>query len=252
MMHFNIIRNNYGLLQEAQKGNSGKTPIYTRKVNRFLGRILASFLVETQLTPNGVSIISIAFTLAGLVGLIVLKPSIPVALLVTLLLLAGYALDSSDGQLARLRGAQCPRGEWLDHVIDAFKMVAIHWSALIFLLKNVEENYILIFLTVFIFQSFSIVIYFSGILKSKIRTPDRGSGNGGKVVDPSFVRDAALIFLDYGLLCMIFVFTFNPNLFFTCYVMLMSLFATISVYSLIKSFLSMPGPVCSHSATEGV
>ncbi|MEP9373748.1 CDP-alcohol phosphatidyltransferase family protein [Mesorhizobium sp. KR1-2] len=252
MVNLYKIRNNYELLIHAQKRSDGGAPIYTRRVNRFFGRFLAALLAETQLTPNAVSIMSIALTLTGLVGLIALKPSIPVALLVTLLLLAGYALDSSDGQLARLRGAQCPRGEWLDHVIDAFKMVAVHWSALIFLLKNVEENYILIFSTVFIFQSFSSVIYFSGILKSKIRTPDRGSGDGLKVVEPSFVRDTALIFLDYGVLCMIFVFSFNPNLFIICYVILMLLFVTFSIYSLVKAFLSMPGPVYSLNGREGV
>ena len=43
----------------------------------------------------------------------------------------GYALDSADGQLARLRGGGSLTGEWLDHVIDSFKISTLHLAVLV-------------------------------------------------------------------------------------------------------------------------
>ena len=40
-------------------------------------------------------------------------------------LVLGYALDSADGQVARLTGSGGPAGEWLDHMVDAVKVVAL-------------------------------------------------------------------------------------------------------------------------------
>ena len=41
-------------------------------------------------------------------------------------MLLGYALDSADGQLARLTGTSGPSGEYLDHVTDAVRQPATH------------------------------------------------------------------------------------------------------------------------------
>lgn len=38
----------------------------------------------------------------------------------------GYALDSADGQVARLLGGGSAAGEWLDHVVDSIKMGGVH------------------------------------------------------------------------------------------------------------------------------
>ncbi len=42
-----------------------------------------------------------------------------------LMLLIGYAFDSADGQLSRLTGRSSPAGEWLDHMVDATKVVSM-------------------------------------------------------------------------------------------------------------------------------
>ena len=49
----------------------------------------------------------------------------------SLLLATGYALDSADGQLARLKGGGRPAGEWLDHTVDMAKTVMLHGAVLI-------------------------------------------------------------------------------------------------------------------------
>jgi phosphatidylglycerophosphate synthase len=49
-----------------------------------------------------------------------------VAVSVTVLLQLGFAFDAADGQLARLTGTGSPAGEWLDHVVDAARILVLH------------------------------------------------------------------------------------------------------------------------------
>ncbi|OAX67752.1 hypothetical protein A5N15_01010 [Rothia kristinae] len=48
------------------------------------------------------------------------------AVIAALLFALGYAMDSADGQVARVTGASSPGGEWLDHVVDSVRVPAIH------------------------------------------------------------------------------------------------------------------------------
>src|SRR5699024_8310762 len=48
--------------------------------------------------------------------------------LAAVLLALGYALDSADGQLARLQQTSSLQGEWLDHTLDAVRMPTVHLS----------------------------------------------------------------------------------------------------------------------------
>ena len=68
------------------------------------------------MTPNQVTVLSAVATGAGLVLLVSGEPSPLRAAGVTVLLILGFALDSADGQVARLTGGGSPSGEWLDHV----------------------------------------------------------------------------------------------------------------------------------------
>src|SRR5206468_3735903 len=107
-------------LAGAQKSNRGAAG-YSRWVNRRLGRQIAAVAYLRGLTPNQVSAISAVFTFAAIASLAVFRPDWLLAVLATVALLTGYAFDSADGQLARLRGGGSPAGEWLDHVLDALK-----------------------------------------------------------------------------------------------------------------------------------
>src|SRR5215212_1921607 len=90
-------------LQRAQKSKRG-APAYSLYINRPLGRVLAAAAFGARLTPNQVTAISAVCTFAGLVVL-ALAPAQPlVGFGVAALLVLGYALDSADGQLARLTG----------------------------------------------------------------------------------------------------------------------------------------------------
>ena len=112
----------YRQLARAQKGHARGAPAYSVYVNRRLGRVLAAVAFRLGLTPNQVSIISAVHSFAA-IALIAFAPvTVPLGLLIALLLVLGYAWDSADGQVARLRGGGSPQGEWLDHFIDTLKI----------------------------------------------------------------------------------------------------------------------------------
>lgn len=119
-----------GDLRAAGKPNYG-APAYSRWVNRPLGRRLAAAASVTGLQPNQVTSVSALASLVGVVLIAVPPPSIAVGVVIVVALLLGYALDSADGQLARLRGTSSPAGEWLDHIVDTAKVVLVHGAVLI-------------------------------------------------------------------------------------------------------------------------
>ncbi|WP_279581122.1 CDP-alcohol phosphatidyltransferase family protein [Fodinicola feengrottensis] len=118
-------------LPAAQKSAKG-APAYSRFVNRKLGRYLAAFAYRVRMSPNQVTIISALFSFAAIAMIALVRPSLPMGIAVCLLLLViGYALDSADGQLARLTGRGSRAGEWLDHFVDSAKIVTLHAAVLV-------------------------------------------------------------------------------------------------------------------------
>lgn len=113
-------------LAAAQKGKASGAPLYSVTVNRPVGRVLAAVCFRAGLTPNQVTGISAVCSALGVTLLLVLGPSWGTGIAVWFLLALGYAFDSADGQVARLRGGGSPAGEWLDHVVDCVKINAVH------------------------------------------------------------------------------------------------------------------------------
>ena len=122
-------------LTAAQKTNRN-APAYSRWVNRPLGRVFAASAYKLGLSPNAISLISAAFTFTGIVLIATSVPSVWLGLLIAVLLVLGYALDSADGQVARLRGGGSLAGEWLDHVLDAFKTTSFHLAVAVMWYRN--------------------------------------------------------------------------------------------------------------------
>lgn len=122
----------HATLRNAQKTAFG-APAYSRWVNRPLGRVLAAAAYRLGMTPNGVTAVSAAFTYSAIALLALVEPSAALSATIALMLLLGYALDSADGQLARLTRSGRPSGEWLDHVVDMGKTcllsgaIAVSW-----------------------------------------------------------------------------------------------------------------------------
>ncbi len=117
-------------LGAAQKGATG-APAYSRFVNRPLGRLFAALAFHAGLTPNAVTGLSATATATGIALLVLVPPSLVSGFAVAGCLVLGYGLDAADGQLARLRGGGSPAGEWLDHMVDAVKLLSLHLTVLV-------------------------------------------------------------------------------------------------------------------------
>ena len=121
----------------AGKSNRG-APGYSRWINRPAGRQLAIIAFRLGLSPNQVTILSGLTSLAGIAVLAIAPATVPVGFLVAFLLALAYALDSADGQVARMQGGGSRTGEWLDHVIDCLKISALHMAVLVAWYRSYE------------------------------------------------------------------------------------------------------------------
>lgn len=129
----------YRALALRQKTGSG-VPFYTRVINRRLGRLIAAAASPLRVSPNAVSLASAALWLAGLALLATVPTSVPVVIVVVVILTLSFGLDAADGQLARLTGRTGRAGEWLDHVLDAARQVAVHLAVLIALFRFADTD----------------------------------------------------------------------------------------------------------------
>jgi phosphatidylglycerophosphate synthase len=129
-------------LNGAQKPGAGE-PAYLRWVNRGLGKRVAAAASIVGIRPNTVTTASAALSLAGFTVIVVASHLPIAAVLATVLLLAGYALDSADGQLARLTGTGSHAGEWLDHVVDATRTPLAHAAILLALTRREAPDWLL-------------------------------------------------------------------------------------------------------------
>lgn len=189
----------------AQKAAARGAPAYSRFVNRRLGRRLAARAAVAGLSPNAVTGISAAFTMTGIAVLAMAPLGTPTGVLVTMLLLTGYAFDSADGQLARLRGGGSPAGEWLDHVVDAIKVSALPLGLFVGLARSsdVAVGWLAVPL---VSTVVSAVLFFTMILTEQLRrahgaVPLAPVGGGAR----SWARSVLVLPTDYGVQCIAFV-----------------------------------------------
>lgn len=188
-------------LAGAQKTAQG-VPAYTLYVNRPLGRLLAALAHQARLTPNHVTSASALLTVAGAVLLAAGPPSAVRSVGAALVLALAYALDSADGQLARLRGGGGPVGEWFDHVVDAGKTVLVHGSVLVaaYLWTDAPPGLLLLPL---LFVLVGVVTFSSTLLVDLLR---RASGRPRGTTTPGG-RLGAFVKLpvDFGVTCLVLV-----------------------------------------------
>lgn len=221
-------------LQQRQKTNKG-APAYSRYINRPLGRRLAAIAYIFRMTPNGVTGVSALCTASGLIIIALVRPNILGSLVAAGLLVLGYALDSADGQLARLRGGGSSAGEWLDHVVDAVKTAALHLVILIcwYRFYDVSENWYLIPLA---FQVVASSLFFSMILTDQLRRLN--SGNKGHYLKgqgkSSSWYSLAVMPTDYGLMCVVFGLLFWQQGFIAIYSLLLLANAGFLCLALLK------------------
>jgi len=160
-------------LRSKQKTSKGASA-YARYFNRPAGRHFAALAYKLRMTPNGVTAVSALCSFSG-IGLIGFAPATAgISVLIVLLLVLGYALDSADGQLARLRGGGSFAGEWLDHVVDAVKMASLHLAVLVAWYQGYAESGAWLAVPL-LYQLLAVVLFFTIILTDQMRRAHRGS-----------------------------------------------------------------------------
>ncbi|MEU1971943.1 CDP-alcohol phosphatidyltransferase family protein [Microbacterium sp. NPDC019599] len=169
-----------------------------------MGRIFAAASHSVGLTPNQVSLISAGFTFTGIALLALAPASVGLGVLVWLLLAVGYAWDSADGQVARLRGGGSLAGEWLDHILDSGKLVSLHIAVAIGWYRFFDLPDPMWVLVPLGFAIVSTVTFFGMILNDLLRGK-RGIPQAAETGGSSPLRSLLGLPMDYGVWCMSFV-----------------------------------------------
>ena len=228
-------------LASAQKPPAQGSPAYSRFVNRRLGRVLAAGSHVAGLSPNQVSGLSAVLTTTGIALVALVRPAPWSALAVTVALVLGYAFDSADGQVARLRGGGSAGGEWLDHVIDAFKTAAVHLAVLIcwFRFYDLPAGWLLVPV------GFTVVgsgLFFAMWITDRFRreypaqAPPPATASRAAVVRSILVAPT-----DYGVLVLVFLTLAAPAVFVTLYTLLFAGTAAFALAALPKWFREVSG-----------
>ena len=227
-------------LASAQKGAARGAPAYSLFINRRLGRYLAALCFRAGLTPNTVTLVSAVFTFSGIALLATALPSLSVGIMISLLLAAGYAFDSADGQVARLRGGGSPAGEWLDHVVDCIKVATLHLAVLICFYRYFSLPSDALLLVPLGYTVVAVTIFFAMILNDQLKHSQGVPSAARPEIRLSTLRRSLLMVpTDYGTLCLSFLVLGIPPLFFVVYATLFVVNAAHLVLALRKWFRDM-------------
>nr|WSW70890.1 CDP-alcohol phosphatidyltransferase family protein [Streptomyces sp. NBC_00995] len=224
-------------LRGAQKSAKGVS-LYSRYVNRPAGRILAAAAYRIGMTPNQVTLVSAAFTFAAVASVALVRPAWGPAVLVYLGLAVGFALDSADGQLARLTGSGGPDGEWLDHVVDCAKMILVHTAVLISFHRYFALGSDAWLLLPLGFLFVAVLTFCAGLLREQLgKAAARSASHGAAPAGPaSRLRAVALLPADYGVFCLVFLLLGDETAFRTGYAVLAAAHALFLALFLVKWF----------------
>jgi len=158
-------------------------------------------------------------------------PSIAVALAATALLLAGYALDSADGQLARLTGTGSLAGEWLDHVVDAARLPLFHLAVALHVMLWWDLPWLVAVALAFCILSST--WFFAQTLAEKLST------DGPQTADaPAWISFAKLPY-DVGLLYLTVAFLASDTTFSMLYSAIFAVTLLVSLLSLRRKYRAL-------------
>lgn len=228
------IRAALGSLGRAQKPGGG-VPAYTRWINRGIGRLLAAVAYTRGISPNTLTVLSALASLIGLAILVSVGPHPLLGFAVAVLLAFGYALDSADGQVARLSHSGSRRGEWLDHVVDAIRTPTIHLCILVALWRWTDAPAWLLVMTM-VYAVISVGQFMSQILAEQL-SPEaaRPAESGGRL------RSLMLLPIDMGAVCWMFVAWGFPPAFAVVYTAMFTLNCAYGIVSMRRKYQRLAG-----------
>jgi phosphatidylglycerophosphate synthase len=238
-------------LAAAQKNAARSAPAYSRFINRKLGRLLAAWAYRAGLTPNAVTGISALFTFSGIALLMLFPPSAGLGVAVALALVVGYAFDSADGQVARLRGGGSPAGEWLDHVVDATKVSTLPIALAIGLYRfeATDTAWLLVPLGSAIVSA---VLFFGMILTEQLRHRSGMAASAAAPGGRSWLRPLLVLPMDYGVLCLSFLLLGVLPVFLTVYTLIFIGTTAFLLAALVKWYRELAGPRTGRTTTAEV
>ena len=224
-------------LRGAQKPPHG-TPAYSRWVNRPLGRLLAAGCYRLGMSPNQVTLLSAAFTFASIALLVAVRPHPWVSVAIGAGLIIGYALDSADGQVARLRGGGSRAGEWLDHMIDCVKVATMHLAVLVHIYLYWPSPGPWLLLVPVAYAAVDVVLFFGFMLTDQLR---RAAAGGTRSVEGSLspVRAVAILPSDFGALALVLGTVAWPTVFFPLYGVMFVGTAALLAAALVKWYRAL-------------
>lgn len=190
--------------------------LYTKYINRPLAWMFTRFLYK-KCTPNTVSFLAFLMLFSGLTffssrG----EYEFTDALVLFLVAFLNYILDSCDGQIARLTGKGSSLGEWLDHSLDALRLLLVNIFIIAFIIQSGIDyiNIYLIFLSLFS----QVGLYVVGTLRQKVLKKDYSKkvrdGKAGNLIT------ALLSPLDYGVFIFLFLLLSSPQTLMYSYIVL--------------------------------
>lgn len=194
----------YTRLAHAQKGHARGAPGYSVYVNRRIGRLLAAAAYQRGWTPNRATAVSALHTFTA-IALIALAPvAYWSGAVIAVLLVLGYAWDSADGQIARLRVEESVSGEWLDHFVDALKQATLHLAVLVALVWNAGYPQSAWLLVPLAYSAVSVVAFFGMLLNDLLKAAN-GMASTHRRGGGTFRRSMLLLPTDFGVLCLAFL-----------------------------------------------
>lgn len=226
-------------LAAAQKPAGRGAPAYSVYVNRRIGRYIAAAAFRAGLTPNQVTGTSATLTGLAVLGLLLLPASAPLGIGVAAALALGYAFDSADGQVARLRGGGSAAGEWLDHVVDAFKASLLHVAVLLLLWRtpSIPRAWLLVPLGFAVVAAVSFSVF---LLNDLLKAARLGRDTTSVIRTGSTpLRSLLGAPTDYGVLVYVFVLLAWPPVFLVVYALLFAASALYLLVALPKWFRDM-------------
>lgn len=232
-------------LNSAQKPGHG-VPAYTRWVNRRIARVFAAGAVKFGLTPNHVTVVSALISAVGLLVLIFAAPTVVTGIVAAVLFALGYALDSADGQVARVTGQSSPAGEWLDHVVDSIRVPAVHLTVAAGYLRFTDHfpgaGWGIAWMPL-LFTVACVGHFMSQILAEQLRRTRKTSAPSAGGPLRSFIN----LHMDSGTLCWIFVF-WGAGLFFEIVygLLLLTNLLTIAA-SMVRKYQSLARPATEQA-----
>lgn len=220
-------------LETAQHSAKGAS-LVLRFCIRPMGRVFAAAAHVVGLSPNLVTCLSALVTMGGLAAVALWAPAGWTGLVAATGLVVGFGLDSADGQVARLSQRASLSGEWLDHVVDAAKMVLVHTVVLVgwYRFTDLDPLWLLVPLA---FQVVEIVLY-AGLTLVALIKRQRPRAVAPAAGRPSTLRSIVLLPVDYGVLGLSFLLWGAQSVFPYVYAGLLLLNVGILVALLVKWF----------------